>query len=96
MTDLIMEGDEALTPEEYAARVHRRAWERDYRRARYHTDPEYRARAIRYVAEYRWRKRQASGTVLRAVASLHSFRCTGPTKPTGCRCRKTVIYEPVR
>lgn len=31
--------------------------------------------------------------LLRAVASLHDLRCTGPTRSTGCRCRKVTLYE---
>ena len=30
---------------------------------------------------------------VRVVASLHSLRCLGPTKATGCMCRKVYVCE---
>lgn len=31
--------------------------------------------------------------VTEAPASLHSLRCTGPTRATGCVCRKIGVYQ---
>lgn len=36
----------------------------------------------------------AEGRAYRVVASLHDLRCSGPTKDSGCRCRKmTVLHK---
>ena len=102
MRDWVVVGDEAWLREDWERRERRRKWDREYRR-QLRTDPEYRARLAAYQREYRrrhkervkdyqreyMRRRRAGMAVPRA--SLHDLRCTGPTRSTGCRCRKVII-----
>lgn len=37
--------------------------------------------------EYMWNRRR------HPVGSLHDLACTGPTRATGCVCRKIVCYD---
>jgi hypothetical protein len=96
MTELIIVGDEALTPAELARQERRRAWEREYRRRRYREDPEWRERVKGHVRA--WRRKHGVRPrpdpyvpVTYTVGSLHDLRCTGPTRATGCRCRKVRV-----
>lgn len=102
--ELVIVGDEAWTAEEYEAdqprREKRQAWEREYRRRRYHDDPEYRARYLEYQYAYRRQpyvpEREAQSPKRLPpllVGSLHSLACTGPTQVTGCRCKKVKMYN---
>jgi hypothetical protein len=79
-------GDQALLPSERVPRP----WHRltDEEREHYNRD---------WMRRYRARKRaERDGTaeyvVIRA-SSLHSLRCTGPTRSTGCRCHKVRLFE---
>jgi len=85
---LILVGDEAFTPDEWASerRQRERKGQRD-RRAYFRT----------YLRERRFRRRHpgVEPVALRQVASLHDLRCTGPTRNTGCRCDKIVLEERV-
>ena len=92
-------GDLAYTPEEWAKR------ERDNaRRKRNHeklreqvarwraANPE---RARELNREHMRRKRLGDYKKLQVTGSLHSLKCTGPTRDTGCRCKKTLIVREV-
>ena len=88
-------GDEAYLPDEVERRERQRKQvnqrKREFRRRR-KTDPVARAEYNAYMREYLRRKRYPDGYEVRLiVASLHSFRCTGPTKKLGCVCRKKLV-----
>jgi hypothetical protein len=85
--NLIIVGDQAYSPEEYAAYRRMRDKVNAKERARYATDPEYRARRLAEVTAWKRRNR-----VVYKLASLHDVGCTGPTYRTGCRCHKVVIH----
>ena len=114
--DLVIVGECAYTPEEYARYRRQRDRINARRRERRATDSEYRERVRAYFQEYRlrhvddrrtyhreWmRRKRAAEYVERpprrrpvrvSRVSLHSLRCTGPTKATGCRCHKVTLYE---
>jgi uncharacterized lipoprotein YddW (UPF0748 family) len=92
MKELIVFGDEAYTPEEWAYRQRKR--ERD--RSRYRNNPKRREQIKAAVARWRERNPEYVRNLMRrvravkphVVGSLHSLACTGPTIPTGCVCRK--------
>lgn len=69
-------GDEAYLPDEKLPRERR-----PYRRL---TDEERATYNRDWMRRYRARKAP--------VASLHALKCTGPTRKTGCRCRKIRLY----
>lgn len=93
-------GDQAWTRDEWAATAWHRARDREYRRR-----PEVRARRIaaskRWAAEHReerkaynreWMRRKRGNMPL-PVGSLHDLACSGPTRATGCVCRKIKVYD---
>ena len=106
--ELIIIGDEAWTPEEWARR-HRPKTPEQIERARAY-NREYRARnrdKLRaynreWTRAYRARLRASrplrvlKGAPPRLVGSLHSLACTGPTRATGCRCSKIRCYDKPR
>jgi hypothetical protein len=103
MTDLVIVGDEAWTPEEWEAEQRRRERHNAYHRE-YQRRPEVRIWSAAYMREWRRQNlvrareisREASrrrrGTPGTLVGSLHDLACTGPTKATGCRCDKIRCY----
>ncbi len=76
----IVYGDEAFKPNEW-----RRKTSRPYQ---HRTDEERRNYKRDWMRS--WRAAQKV-----SVASLHSLRCTGPTRATGCVCRKVMLYQRV-
>lgn len=105
---LIIVGDEALTPKEYASYRRLREYQNAWLRNKWATDPVFREKRLAYNRDWRardperqraynreWmrRKRAAGRPVVVARYSLHDLRCTGPTKSTGCRCHKVTVYE---
>ena len=109
--DLIIIGDEAWTPEEWARRNSRhtnlspekRERDRAYTRLYYARNREkLRAYKREWQREYRARLRAVrplrvvKGAPPQLVGSLHSLACTGPTKATGCRCSKIRCYDKPR
>ncbi len=103
MTDdgLILVRDEAFTPEQWAARERSNARRRE--RSQQHREWEARNREhIRdYKREWQARNRLKVGMKPRSkvvavkyhTGSLHSMRCFGPTKATGCVCRKVMVSK---
>ncbi len=111
---LILVGDEAYTPEEWAAGEPARQRRRERDRARY---PERAAAQATYYREWVARNREhvreyhrewarlnrlklgMKPHTKRRVAvkyeqgSLHDFACGGPTKATGCVCRKVLVSK---
>ena len=79
VASLTVVGDEAFVPGEKAPRPYHRLT--DEERATYNRD---------WMRRFRAKHRPA-----RPIASLHSLKCTGPTRSTGCKCHKVVIYERV-
>ena len=69
-------------------RDHQRAYKREWMRRR-REDPEYREREKRQRQE----REQGQRRHPHVVGSLHDLRCTGPTRHTGCRCRKIECYD---
>ena len=39
-----------------------------------------------------WARRKRARTRPQRVGTLHDLSCTGPTRATGCRCRKITLY----
>lgn len=108
--DLIIVGDEAWTREEYEARQQKLARKRAVEKARRDADrPAYnaqqrawraanleRAREIRRESARRRRRALIDERrVPVAIGSLHDLGCTGPTRATGCRCKKIILLRPV-
>ncbi len=97
----VLVGDEAWTPEQWAARERSNARRRD--RSQQHR--EWVARNREHVRDYKreWVKRDRLKTgpkphsgrvaVKYHVGSLHSMRCFGPTKATGCVCHKVMVSK---
>lgn len=81
VSSLTIVGDEAFVPGERAPRPYRRLT--DEERATYNRD---------WMRQFRARQRAAQ-SYSQPVASLHNLSCTGPTRATGCRCRKIRIYR---
>ena len=76
-------GDQAFLPSERVPRPYRRLT--DEERSTYKRDWMRRKRAgIRA---------QRQDVIPVAVSSLHDLACTGPTRPTGCRCKKVTLYR---
>ena len=88
--ELIVVGDEAWTPEEWERKQKDRA-----DRAAYKRTPKRRAYQAAYIRRQRDPSFSSKGAV-QVVASLHGLRCTGPTRLTGCVCRKTLVVRPVK
>lgn len=101
MKDLVIVGDQAYLPDEWERLERRRQKEREYR-----SRPEIRARRLEEHRRWRernrervrvynreWMRRFRRGDDPRAVASLHDLRCSGPTRKTGCRCKKIPLYR---
>lgn len=106
MTDdeLIIVGDEAYTPEEWAKRLRKRERDRAYR-SRKAVDPAWRARERAYQRKWRaahptykrdWmrvnrpnRRQVKALAIASARISLHELSCPYPAK--GCGCRVVLI-----
>ncbi len=104
----VLVGDQAWTTEQWAARERSRERRRERDRAHYQDSAyhrEWAARNREHVRDYNreWARRNRlklgmkphSGRVAvkYEVASLHSMRCFGPTKATGCVCRKVMVSK---
>ena len=98
--DWIIVGDEAYTPEEWE----REQRQRKRPRNRIGYMREYREKNRERLNAYKreWKRNKdaerpsalerdiAAGIVYDVVGSLHSLKCTGPNRATGCRCKGRV------
>jgi hypothetical protein len=98
-------GDEAYLPSDWERLQKRRARDAAYKRrnrekvraqvAKWRAEHPERVRE--YNREYMARTRKGSAyRKLQVVGSLHDLRCFGPTKRTGCYCRKQLIVREVK
>ncbi len=83
----IVYGDQAFRPNEWKRRT-----SRPYRRL---TDEERAHYKRDYMRRWRAAQKVATHRAIRSVGSLHDLACTGPTKATGCVCRKVMLYQRV-
>ena len=74
-------GEEAYLPgDKLPAPKRRYRWLTDEQREHYHRD---------WMRAYRERQRVHP----QSFAALHDLRCTGPTRRTGCQCKKIPLYR---
>lgn len=101
MMDLVIVGDQAWTREEWERRARprpltpeQRERKRAYARAYYWRNRDrINARNREWMARHRKPSMRVVKTPVRLVGSLHSLACLGPTKATGCRCKKIRMYS---
>lgn len=89
-------GDLAYLPSEWERMERRRLRRRELSRknvAAWRARNPERAREV--TREYNRRRRHGNYRKLQVTASLHDLRCSGPTKDTGCRCKKQLIVREV-
>lgn len=105
--ELIIEGDEAWSPEEWEVEQVRLAKRRAEKRA-YTARPDVKERTKAWDRAHRANRREynrvwmaryrsmSSDKRPRLVGSLHDLACTGPTRATGCVCNKIRMYTKPR
>ena len=89
-------GDLAYLPHEWERLERRRLKRREQSREavrRWRAANPDRAREV--TREYQRRVRFGEYRKLQVTGSLHALKCTGPTKDTGCRCKKQLIVREV-
>ena len=89
-------GDLAYLPHEWERLERRRLRRRELSRknvAAWRARNPERAREV--TREYNRLRRYGDYKRLQVTGSLHSLKCTGPTRDTGCRCKKTLIVREV-
>lgn len=96
-------GDLAYLPKEWDRLERRRAQQREHRRLnREKRDESVRKwrlanpdRVREMNRDHMRRKRLGQYRKLQVIGSLHDLRCYGPTKDTGCRCKKQLVVREV-
>ncbi|MBA3586505.1 MAG: hypothetical protein H0W41_02575 [Chloroflexi bacterium] len=97
----VLVGDEAWTTEQWAARERSNARRRDRSQQHREWEARNRERVRDYKRDWQARNRLKVGMKPRSrlvavkyeVSSLHSMRCFGATKATGCVCHKVMVSK---
>lgn len=96
-------GDLAYLPDEWERlerrRAQQRAYYRDNRDRRLASQRKWRdahPERIRELRRESARRKRAERRGARVTGSLHDLRCFGPTKATGCVCRKILVVTTPR
>lgn len=92
--DLVVYGDQAYNFDEWMAYVQKRKTIRKPEKPAVWGIPATPAERLAERREYNreW-MRSVRGTPPQPSASLHGLACTGPTRATGCRCKKIKLYR---
>lgn len=93
---LLIVGDEAWTLREWQeAHAYEHSPERKAKKAENYQ--RFKERNPDYHRNYNreWMRQKRAGGP-RVIGALHDLACTGPTKLSGCRCRKIKVYDKPR